>query len=249
MIRLRLPLAAILCLALLWPAASGAGQQPAKEVLDENVQEKGPLSDVAAMLEASIRLPVASLLGAALAFRPKRRGTPPRNPPVIQTQILLAVVGALVMMVVGSSLARAFGIVGAAGLIRYRAKIDDPKDAGVMLAALGVGLAAGVGLFLLAAFSTLFFLLLLAVVESLNEGQKLFDLTVEADEIGDLRSGLESLLRRQAIDHELRSSSEHALCYAVRLPLNRRTDRVSSAIHRLARGRVKSVGWEERKVK
>ena len=34
------------------------------------------------------------------------------------------------MLVVGSSLARAFGIVGAAGLVRYRAKIDDPKDAG-----------------------------------------------------------------------------------------------------------------------
>jgi hypothetical protein len=37
------------------------------------------------------------------------------------------------MLVVGASLARAFGIVGAANLIRYRSKIDDPKDAVVML--------------------------------------------------------------------------------------------------------------------
>ena len=43
------------------------------------------------------------------------------------------------MLVVGSSLARAFGIVGAAGLVRYRAKIEDPKDAGVMLSTLAVG--------------------------------------------------------------------------------------------------------------
>ena len=47
------------------------------------------------------------------------------------------------MLVVGASLARAFGIVGAANLIRYRSKIDDPKDAVVMLCALAVGLAVG----------------------------------------------------------------------------------------------------------
>jgi Flp pilus assembly protein TadB len=72
------------------------------------------------------RLPMAAALACVLAMRPRRRGTPPRQPAVIQTQIILAVVGAVVMLVVGSSLARAFGIVGAAGLVRYRAKIADP---------------------------------------------------------------------------------------------------------------------------
>ena len=57
----------------------------------------------------------------------------------MQTQIILAIVGAVVMFVVGSSLARAFGIVGAAGLIRYRAKLEDAKDAGVMLSTLSNG--------------------------------------------------------------------------------------------------------------
>jgi len=65
--------------------------------------------------------------GAALAMRPRRKGTPKRSAPVVQTQIILAIIGALVMIVVGTSLARAFGVVGAAGLVRYRAKIDDPK--------------------------------------------------------------------------------------------------------------------------
>ena len=62
---------------------------------------------------ALLALPIATVLGAALAFRPRRRGTPPRSAPVIETQIVLAIVGATVMLVVGSSLARAFGIVGA----------------------------------------------------------------------------------------------------------------------------------------
>jgi uncharacterized membrane protein YhiD involved in acid resistance len=87
---------------------------------------------------------------------PAVKGTPARSTAVVQTQILLSVVGAVIMLVVGASLARAFGIVGAANLIRYRSKIDDPKDAVVMLCSLAVGLASGVGLWRLAMFSTAF---------------------------------------------------------------------------------------------
>ena len=60
------------------------------------------------------------------------------------------------MLVVGNSISRAFGIVGAAGLVRYRSTIDDPKEAVVMLCALGAGLASGVGLYALAPFATVF---------------------------------------------------------------------------------------------
>ena len=96
------------------------------------------------LAQAAVSLAVAAILSAALAFRPRLRGTPKRNMEVIHTQIILGVVGALIMLVIGESLARAFGIVGAAGLIRYRSQIEDPKDAVVMLATLGLGLAAGV---------------------------------------------------------------------------------------------------------
>ena len=65
------------------------------------------------------------------------------------------------MLVVGTSLARAFGIVGAAGLVRYRAKVEDPKDAGVMLSTLAIGLATGVGQWPLAIVGTVFLLVLL----------------------------------------------------------------------------------------
>src|SRR4030095_5636300 len=109
------------------------------------------------------RLRFAAGLACVRALRPRRRGTPHRQAPVIQTQIILAVVGSVVMLVVGASLARAFGIVGAAGLGRYRAKIEDPKDAGVMLSTLAVGLATGVGLWMLAVFATIFILGLLWV--------------------------------------------------------------------------------------
>ncbi len=125
-----------------------------------------PTAEQVSLLEACVRLPLAAALGSALAMRPRRAGTPARKPEVVQTQVLLAVIGALVMIVVGASLARAFGVVGIAGLIRYRAKVNDPKDAGVMLAGLGVGLACGVGLHWLATIATVFLLALLWVLES-----------------------------------------------------------------------------------
>src|SRR3954466_794820 len=73
--------------------------------------------------DALVRLPLAAALGAALALRSQRPRRPPGSLPVGQTQIVLSVVGAIVMLVVGASLARAFGIVGAANLVRYRSKI------------------------------------------------------------------------------------------------------------------------------
>ena len=201
--------------------------------------------------DAMIRLPLAAALGAALALRPRRRGTPPRDPAVIQTQIILAVVGAVIMLVVGASLARAFGIVGAANLIRYRSKIDDPKDAVVMLCALAVGLASGVGLYALAAFSTVFMVAALWVIESFEpRASKRFDLKIKAGKDTDaMRPKIEAILRRYRLKFELRTSSDEEVCYDVQVPLELRTDRVSNAILKLDPEGHASVEWADKKAK
>lgn len=200
---------------------------------------------------AMLRLPLAAVLGAALALRPKRRGTPPRQPAVVQTQIILAVVGAVIMLVVGASLARAFGIVGAANLIRYRSKIDDPKDAVVMLAALAVGLASGVGLYALGMFSTVFLVAALWVIESFEpRSLKRFDLTVKAGKDTDaLRPKIEAILSRFKLEFELRTTSDEEVCYDVQVPLEVQTDRVSNAILKLDPDGHAAVDWSEKKAK
>lgn len=204
----------------------------------------------AMVARALIALPLAAGLGAALAFRPRRSGTPARSAPVIQTQIVLAIVGAVVMLIVGSSLARAFGIVGVASLIRYRAKIADPKDAVVMLATLTVGLCAGVELYGLALFSTLFILAILWVVESLEpEQRKTFDLKVVAPDPAAMRGEVEAVLRRSNIRFELRSAGAKDLVYEAELPLSVRTDRIANAILQLQKGNETEVSWEEKKKK
>jgi uncharacterized membrane protein YhiD involved in acid resistance len=199
------------------------------------------------VLASLIRLPLAALLGTVLALRPRRRGTPERQPAVVQTQIVLAVVGSLIMLIVGASLARAFGIVGAANLIRYRSKIDDPKDAVVMLCALSAGLAAGVGLYGLAVIGTLFITLCLWVIEGFEPQTRLFELTVKmGDKTLDMRPKIEEVLRRYKTRYEMRTAGEDALVYMVTTPRLMRTDRVSTAIVELEPDGKGSVEWTEK---
>jgi hypothetical protein len=204
----------------------------------------------AMILQALLALPLAAALGAALSFRPRRRGTPPRNASVIQTQIMLSVTGALIMFIVGSSLARAFGIVGAANLIRYRTKIEDPKDAVVMLSTLSLGLATGVGLYGLAIFGTLFILAVLWVVESIEPEQtKIFELKITSPDPATLRPGIESTLRRFGVQYELRTLGQKELIYSSELPLHTSTERIANAVLRLAPEGETEVAWEEKKKK
>jgi len=207
-------------------------------------------SESVSLVEAMVRLPLAALLGSALAMRPRRAGTPARKPEVVQTQVILAVMGALVLIVVGASLARAFGVVGIAGLIRYRAKVNDPKDAGVMLAGLGVGLACGVGLLYLAAGATAFLLGLLWVLESKEADHVApFTLKVTTSDPAGLRRQVEALLRRHKLGYELRSWGQGDLVYAVDLPITKRTDDLSTALVGLGGKDQIGVEWEEKKVK
>jgi hypothetical protein len=200
---------------------------------------------------ALIRLPLAAALGAALALRPRRRGTPPRTVAVVQTQIVLAGVGAVIMLIVGASLARAFGIVGAANLIRYRSKVDDPKDAVVMLCALAVGLASGVGLYLLAMIATAFLLGLLFVIESFEpRAYKFFDLKVTADsEAETLRPRVEQVLQRFRLAFEGRGLTGSELLYEVQMPFDAQTDPVSHGIVALLPRADVGVVWTEKKPK
>ena len=182
-------------------------------------------------LRALWRLPLAALLASILALRPRRRGTPRRDLAVIHSQIILAVVGVLVMLVVGTSLARAFGIVGAAGLVRYRAKVNDPKDAGVMLSTLAVGLATGVGQWPLAIVGTAFLVMLLAVIESFEPAAtRVLVIAVKGADPAVVKPRLELLLRREAASFELKGMSPEELQYDVQWPVDRPTDGLSERI-------------------
>jgi hypothetical protein len=224
-----------------------APQSPLQNLEDEHRQSLGSWE---IDLHAFVALPLATALGAALALRPRRKGTPKRSAPVVQTQIILAIIGALVMIVVGNSLARAFGVVGAAGLVRYRAKIEDPKDAGVMLTTLAVGLGSGIGVYGLAVFATVFLMAVLWVIESFEPtARKQFILEIKAKEVAKLQVRIEGLLRRRRVKAELRESSPEELSYFVELPMEVKTDGISAEIIALDPDPGTAVEWKTEKKK
>jgi hypothetical protein len=248
-----LPVALLLALPIAAAAQQPSGAQSDTDALEAAATKKHAIEvgTQAEVRHALFRLPLAAGLGAALAFRPKRRGTPARQPAVIQTQIILAIVGSLVMLVVGTNLARAFGVVGAAGLVRYRAKIEDPKDAGVMLSTLAIGLSCGVGLYVMAALSAGVILTALWVIESFEpETRRLYDLVIKMkDDTDARREEFDAVLSRYHVDFDLRSSSDESVSYEVLAPLEMNREAVTNAILRLDPEGHGSVDWSEKKAK
>ena len=234
------------------PDAAAAQQQPSdatpfEMALDEHRQSLGSWE---IDLHVFVALPLATALGAALAMRPRRRGTPNLSSQVVQTQIILAIIGALVMIVVGTSLARAFGVVGAAGLVRYRAKVDDPKDAGVMLTTLAIGLASGIGVYGLAVFATVFLMGVMWVMESFEpKARKEFILEVKSKEAIKVQPLVESLLKRRRVKYELRESTPEEFSYFVQLPMELKTDSISAEIIALDPDPGTGVEWKTEKKK
>ncbi|MEO8481181.1 MAG: DUF4956 domain-containing protein [Acidobacteriota bacterium] len=84
--------------------------------------------------------------------------------------ITLSVITAIVIMVIGNNLARAFGLVGAMSIVRFRTALKDAQDLVFVFCSLAVGLASGVGLHLFAVMGTLFLTLILFVMAKTNFG-------------------------------------------------------------------------------
>lgn len=67
----------------------------------------------------------------------------------VHTVIIMSVVVALVMIVIGSNVAAAFGLVGAFSIIRFRSAMSDPKDIAFIFFGMATGIACGLGFYLL----------------------------------------------------------------------------------------------------
>lgn len=73
----------------------------------------------------------------------------------VNSIVLLSMITAIVLMVIGNNLARAFGLVGAMSIIRFRTAVKETQDIVFIFFSLAIGMAAGVGYHLIAISSTL----------------------------------------------------------------------------------------------
>ncbi len=159
------------------------------------------------VFEITARLFLSVLLAAILAFRPRKNVRLfERNLYVAQTQILLAVVAAALMMIIGDNVARAFAIFAAVSLVRFRTNVRDPKEVTVLLICLALGLAIGIGHWELGVALCLFVLVLLKLLE-LNETEQAFrsmNLTVKTRNPDVTQNTLKKIFDRYKLQTEVR---------------------------------------------
>jgi len=65
------------------------------------------------------------------------------------TLVLLCVLIAMVSLVIGNSVARAFSLVGALAIVRFRTIVEDTRDTAFVIFAVGVGMSVGAGFLLI----------------------------------------------------------------------------------------------------
>ena len=204
-----------------------------------------------------LRFLIGAFLAAVLAFRWRRNlSITKRNPYVAQTQILLAVVAAAMMMVVGDSAARAFGIFAAASLVRFRTNIRDPKETTVLLICLGVGLACGVGRLDMAVILTLFTLVALWILEHFESGQvfRTMEVSIGTRRVDQTLQGLKNIFARQGLKSELRQLDREdaegqngKIVYELILGTAVDTDKLTEEILAEDSENVSSLQWDQKK--
>jgi hypothetical protein len=94
-------------------------------------------------LDVGIRLLLALLFGAMVAWLYKTTRPPQDESSFPPTLVLLAVLIAMVTQVIGDNVARAFSLVGALSIVRFRTVVRDTEDTAYVIFAVVVGMAVG----------------------------------------------------------------------------------------------------------
>jgi uncharacterized membrane protein YhiD involved in acid resistance len=125
--------------------------------------------------------------------------------------MILSVAACLMMLIIGSQLARAFGLMGAASIVRYRYSLSSPREASSLIVALGLGMACGTSLYALAFVGAALSLLVLNLPEllpgaasgSLFQERSLHAVTLVTDDLDATLARLEEVFGRRRIGYRL----------------------------------------------
>ncbi|MBS0266967.1 MAG: DUF4956 domain-containing protein [Planctomycetes bacterium] len=103
--------------------------------------------------DLAVRLLLAVVFGGLVAavYRFSHGREKHDNTAIMTTLVLLSILIAMVSMVIGNSVARAFSLVGALSIVRFRTVVDDTRDTAYVIFSVIVGMAAGAGLYWVAA--------------------------------------------------------------------------------------------------
>jgi len=122
----------------------------------------------------------------------------------LQAIVLVGITVSLIMVIIGSDIARAFALVGAMSIVRFRTPIKDSRDLVFIFAAIAVGMACGVQFFALAAIFTVAMTGLVLVFHyarfgELSDNGYVLRVQIRGEQRDSLADALSSLCKRAAI--------------------------------------------------
>ena len=243
---------AILCGTLVWaglrwPAELAGIVEDAADVLTGGGKKGAavPVHQFQPFIEL-LKLIAASLIGLLVTsiYQPASRE---RARPLEQAQTLLCVAGAMTMIIINGSVARAFGIAGAASVIKFRTPVDDPKDVTILFLLMGLGMSTGLGSFAVAGLGTAFLCTTLLVLDQVSaQKARVMSVEIEADGRQFPTTHVEGVFARNEVVFEPREISQGddvSITYHTRLDARISLEDVSAQLMQEGEG-VKSVTWE-----
>ncbi|HET7694756.1 MAG TPA: STAS domain-containing protein [Vicinamibacterales bacterium] len=242
---------AVLCTVLVWIGMRWPLELAGIQTVSDSLQQADAMASSPVSRHPFIELSkliAAALIGALVTaiHQPVSRDRP-RS--LEQAQILLCVSGAIMMIIIGNSLARAFGIAGAAGIVRFRTPVDDPKDVTILFLLMGLGMAAGLGAFAVAGLATAFLCIALLVLERMaTQRTRLMSVELSAPGRQFPTRHVEAVLVRNEVVFEPREISQGKNDIRVKYHtwLDPRTSLDDLSAQLMAEGAgVDSVSWDQ----
>jgi hypothetical protein len=122
------------------------------------------------------------------------------------TLVIIPTVIAIIVLLIGNNIARAFSLAGAFSIIKFRSAPGDPKDIAFVLFTMAAGLACGVGAYSYAGMFTVFLCVLMYILSFINFGakkvsHKLLKITIPEDL--DYEGVFEDIFATYTTSHEL----------------------------------------------
>ncbi len=210
---------------------------------------------VPGLVEGARLLAAAGIGVLVVAVQRWARRDQPLGPSMEQTCVLLCLAGALVMLTVGESLPRAFGIAGAAAIVRFRTPVEDTRDTTTLFLLMALGMAAGLGMVTVATLGTMVVCACLALSRERRAdrpaaGPRLMKvaLVAEGGQFPDAHVSSVFAAHRVAVEPLERSHGDRATA-RYRAVLDRTTsiDEVSAELLNGGTAGITSVSWEASK--
>lgn len=242
--------ATLLCAALI--AAGMVFPETSELPSIGSITQPAPATPLGSPFLQLVKLIAAAFIGLLVtAVHRHTREATPQSHTMDQAQVLLCVSGAMMMVIIGNSLPRAFGIAGAASIVRFRTPVDDPKDITILFLLMGLGMAAGLGAFAVAGLGTVFLCVCLTTLHRFSaERPRTMLVEVVADGREFPTAHVQRILASNHIVFEPREVSQGkdaAVQYQATIRPGMSIEDISAQLMADGASGVKSVSWEPAK--